>query len=98
MELGTWHTPGRDPRGRYVTVAHRTELPAIIAPTAADDAADARWFPVDALPDLPLAFDHRQIIKAALVSRYPRTNRSTVGTVGIQADTVTDSTVVQHRH
>lgn len=26
-ELGAWHEPGRDPRGRYVTVAYRADLP-----------------------------------------------------------------------
>ena len=29
-----------------------------------DDAAEARWFPIDALP--PLAFDHQEIFRVAL--------------------------------
>lgn len=31
---------------------------------AADDAADARWFPVAGLPQ-PLAFDHKEVVRAA---------------------------------
>ncbi len=64
--VGTFHAPGRDPRGRYVTVAYRTKLPATVTPVAADDAAEARWVPVPELADLRLAFDHRLIIHAAL--------------------------------
>lgn len=72
VELGAWHAPGRDPRGRYVTIAYRADLTETVTPLAADDAADARWVPVDELPDRPLAFDHRRIITAALASRYRR--------------------------
>lgn len=31
-----------------------------------DDGRDARWFPVSALP--PLAFDHDQVLKDALIA------------------------------
>src|SRR5690606_1523842 len=62
IELGAWHAPGRDPRGRYVTVAYRADLPHRATATAADDATDARWWPVDALDGLDIAFDHRKII------------------------------------
>ena len=93
-ELGAWHAPGRDPRGRYVTVAYRADLPHRATATAADDATDARWWPVDALADLAVAFDHRKIIARALASRYPA--RSTArGPVGVQAAVVADTTVVQ---
>ncbi|HLU99528.1 MAG TPA: NUDIX hydrolase [Thermobifida alba] len=93
-ELGAWHAPGRDPRGRYVTVAYRADLPHRATTHAADDAADARWWPVDALADLAVAFDHRKIIARALASRYPA--RSTArGPVGVQAAVVADTTVVQ---
>jgi 8-oxo-dGTP diphosphatase len=64
-QLFTFGDPGRDPRGRVVTVAyyalvklsdHRVE--------AASDAARAAWFTIDDLP--PLAFDHAKIIATAL--------------------------------
>lgn len=53
--------PGRDPRGRTITLVYwhllQGEQPVA---QAADDAADARWFDLDALPEL--AFDHLQIL------------------------------------
>jgi 8-oxo-dGTP diphosphatase len=63
-QLGSWGTPGRDPRGHTVTVAY-TALVRMSdhQATAATDAADARWFPVDGLPGL--AFDHGEILDAA---------------------------------
>ncbi|MFI7274118.1 NUDIX domain-containing protein [Streptomyces sp. NPDC049879] len=65
--VGVFDAPGRDPRGRYVTVAYRAEAPAGTEATAGDDAADARWWPLTALP--LLAFDHAQIISAAVAAR-----------------------------
>ncbi len=57
-------TPGRDPRGRFVTVAYLTLVrPDRLTPKAASDAAGVRWFAVDELP--PLAFDHGEIIAMA---------------------------------
>ena len=54
----------RDPRGRLVTVAYYTLVhPDRLHPEAGSDAANVRWFAVDALP--ALAFDHAQIIGMA---------------------------------
>lgn len=65
-QVGVFDTPGRDPRGRYVTVAYAAALPETVTPTAADDATAARWWPLDALP--PLAFDHGNILRTVLGS------------------------------
>ena len=55
--------PGRDPRGRNICVAYVDVIaePALLQ--AADDAAEAAWFPMNALPTT--AFDHGEIIAMA---------------------------------
>ena len=63
-QLYTFGEPGRDPRGRVISVAYYALLRQPPAVSAADDAADARWFPLRALP--PLAFDHGAILDYAL--------------------------------
>jgi 8-oxo-dGTP diphosphatase len=64
---GVYADPGRDPRGRYVAFAYTTRLADTPAPTAADDAADARWLPVDHVLTgrYKLAFDHGRILHDA---------------------------------
>lgn len=51
----------RDPRHRTISIIFYCFTEAEIQPTAGDDAASARWFPIDELPEL--AFDHRQILE-----------------------------------
>jgi 8-oxo-dGTP diphosphatase len=63
-QLYTFGAVGRDPRERVISVAYFALAPAEeLAVHAGDDAAEARWFRLDALPEL--AFDHAEIIAAA---------------------------------
>lgn len=59
-QLYTFGDPGRDPRGRAVTVAYY----ALIRPRPPGPSADAAWFP--ALRPPPLAFDHAEILRAGI--------------------------------
>ncbi len=64
-QLHAFGTPGRDPRARVITVAYYA-LVSIdkMTPEAQANAEDVQWFSVSDLPNL--AFDHRQIVEAAL--------------------------------
>ena len=60
-QLVTIGTPDRDPRERVITVVYiGFAADPAQAPAGGDDAADARWFSLDALP--ALAFDHDDIV------------------------------------
>lgn len=64
-QLYTFGTPGRDPRGRVVTIAYFALAPRPPKKLkASSDAAEAQWFPVNRLPKL--AFDHEKIVVYAL--------------------------------
>jgi 8-oxo-dGTP diphosphatase len=63
-QLHTFGDPGRDPRGRTISVAFLVLVDATpLNPRAGDDAADVAWHPLDQPP--PLAFDHDQILEFA---------------------------------
>lgn len=62
-QFHTFSEPGRDPRGRVITVAHYA-LVKIQEVEGGDDAAQARWFPIGEVP--PLAFDHDRILRMAM--------------------------------
>ena len=72
-QIGAYSKVDRDPRGRTITVAYLVLVDEPVAVTGQDDAAKAKWFPVDALP--PLAFDHEDIMRDAINAyklRFPQ--------------------------
>lgn len=66
-QFHVYSDPRRDPRGHTVSVVFIGRAEGALR--AADDAAEAKVFPRDALPKT-LAFDHGQIINDYLLERY----------------------------
>jgi len=63
-QIGAYSKVDRDPRGRTVTVAYLAIVDAPVAVNRQDDAANAEWWPLSALPKL--AFDHDEIMRDAI--------------------------------
>ena len=62
-QIGVFTDVDRDPRGRTVSIAYSALVEKRLV-IGADDAAQARWFPISEIP--ALAFDHERILRAAL--------------------------------
>ena len=75
-QFHTFSEPGRDPRGRVITIAHYA-LVKIQEVEGGDDAAQARWFPIEEIP--PLAFDHDRILRMAMSRLKERIHFEPVG-------------------
>lgn len=77
-QLYTFGEPGRDPRGRTISVAHYTVVRADqAAPKAASDAAAVHWF--SAFHPPRLAFDHHRILRFAVRRLQHQLEWTTVG-------------------
>lgn len=62
-QIGVFGAIGRDPRGRTISIAFVGKLSSTPKVEAADDAKNAKWWPLNNLPNL--AFDHSEIIAKA---------------------------------
>lgn len=67
-QLGSWGSAMRDPRGWSATHVYFALIPSHDLPLVKGaNAADVAWVPVDGKPSRrPLAFDHAQILQAAM--------------------------------
>ena len=62
-QVGIFADPGRDPRGRIISVAFTAIIHKQVPVKGNDDAAEAKWFDINELPEV--AFDHFEIITRA---------------------------------
>ena len=63
-QLAAFGTPGRDPRGRCVSVVYYAITKTMDHVAGSDDAAEAKWVNVKEISTL--AFDHKDILEYAL--------------------------------
>ncbi|GLW67549.1 NUDIX hydrolase [Actinomadura rubrobrunea] len=80
--LGVYGDPGRDPRGRVVSIAYLAIAPGLPEPTAGSDAAGARWHRADQVlsGELRLAFDHRRIVEDGVERARAKLEHSALAT------------------
>ncbi len=71
IKLQQFHTfgkPGRDPRGRTISVIYTGKLINLNQEIkAGDDAKDFRWFNIEGTPNM--AFDHKDIVQYYINNR-----------------------------
>lgn len=65
--IGDVTVPGRDPRGRVISIAYFATVPSARASSTSTGTGEggSRWHPLDAIPTL--AFDHQEIVDYALL-------------------------------
>lgn len=63
-QIGAYSKVDRDPRGRTISVAYLAIVDHPLEVSGGDDAAKAKWFHINALPQL--AFDHGEIMADAM--------------------------------
>jgi 8-oxo-dGTP diphosphatase len=69
---GFYGRPDRDPRGHTASIVYACRIVSGEA-KGGDDAAEARWFAPEELPETALAFDHREVLAELLDGvPYPR--------------------------
>lgn len=68
-QLGSWGDAKRDPRGWSATHAYFAliQAPESASTASASQAVESQWIPVDEAKQMKLAFDHTQILAAAVV-------------------------------
>lgn len=87
-QLRTYGRPGRDPRGRVVSVAYLAITPHPPEPRAGTDAIGAGWHPAGRLPGRRggLAFDHGTILADGVERARAKLEYTTLAAAFCQAD------------
>ncbi|MCA2230484.1 hypothetical protein LDL49_56250, partial [Nonomuraea sp. NEAU-L178] len=80
--IGVYGEPGRDPRGRVVSVAYLAIAPRLPEPIAGTDAAGACWMPAEHVLSarVELAFDHRRILADGVECARVKLEHTALGT------------------
>jgi len=66
-QMHTFGKPGRDPRGRQITIVYMGVITeGFDRIKAGDDAQEAQWFDINSLPSDNMAFDHDAVTKFAI--------------------------------
>jgi 8-oxo-dGTP diphosphatase len=78
-QLRAYGAPGRDPRGRVVSIAFLAIMPDLPLPTAGSDASSAAWAPAEKVRGT-LSFDHDQILDDAVERARSRIEFTTLAT------------------
>lgn len=81
-QIGTYGDPGRDPRGRIVSVAYLAIAPGLPEPAPGTDAAGASWVPVQEVlcRRCTLAFDHYDILVDGVERAREKLERTALAT------------------
>jgi len=65
-KIGTFDQKGRDPRGRIISTAYKCRLVKDLSKMkGGDDAFSAEAIPINEIPNIDLAFDHKLILRDA---------------------------------
>lgn len=81
-QLCTFGQPGRDPRGRVISVAYMALVRAgDHAVVGGDDATEAQWIPVPEVLGMlrRLAFDHAEIVRTAIARLQSKVRYAPIG-------------------
>lgn len=66
FNFGIYDAVDRDSRGRVISMPFSTNFIPLRDVKGADDAVDAQWFKLTEAVNLPLAFDHKQMLLDAV--------------------------------
>jgi len=65
QQIQAFGDPGRDPRGHIISIAFLSRIYCEEDIKPSDDAKEVKWFEVEKLHSMKLAFDHDEIINVA---------------------------------